>query len=216
MARTTTSSQPSFTRPGSVTYIMPKPAAATTTPSEAATKVTIHIPPGSDWTSGLHYHATHTEFLRVKSGQASVRLGSTTKIYTSSEGIIRVERGQWHEWKRAAADGEELVVEEWTDPADGQKELFFRNLNSVILDAGASRPWWLVWVPVGWWIEWQIMVICAGLDNFPVVEGASASGRLATGLGEQVARLFGAVVGLRAIYPEYTPDMVAGETKKRV
>lgn len=67
---------------------------------------------------------------------------------TPLDGVVIVPRGTVHEWRRSRAplslaageeDEEELVVREWTDPKDGQKESFFRNLNGLILDALAAE-----------------------------------------------------------------------------
>lgn len=58
-----------------------------------------------------------------------------------ADGVVVVPRGTVHEWRRSQTQRveEELVVKEWTDPKDGQKEGFFRNLNGIILDALASE-----------------------------------------------------------------------------
>ncbi|KAJ1334091.1 hypothetical protein MN608_04094 [Microdochium nivale] len=58
-----------------------------------------------------------------------------------ADGVVVVPRGTVHEWRRSQTQRveEELVVREWTDPKDGQKEGFFRNLNGIILDALASE-----------------------------------------------------------------------------
>lgn len=53
----------------------------------------------------------------------------------AEDGIITVPVNARHEWRRVENGGEELVVREWTDPEDGEKEVFFRNLNSVLLES---------------------------------------------------------------------------------
>jgi hypothetical protein len=63
-----------------------------------------------------------------------VTLNKTTRTFTPEDGIITVPRFASHEWRRANSEGEELVVKEWTGPVDGEKQIFFRNLSSVILD----------------------------------------------------------------------------------
>ncbi|KAI9880122.1 MAG: hypothetical protein M1830_005367 [Pleopsidium flavum] len=88
--RTNTTSKTSFTRPGSVTYDL-----------SARELVTIILPAGSDWNSGLHWHETHVEFLQIIKGRAEVTLNGRTRNYTPDDGIIRVERFGQHEWKRA-------------------------------------------------------------------------------------------------------------------
>ena len=195
-----------FQRPGSVTYTMP---------SSGSTTVTISLPPGSTWTSGLHWHESHTEFLQISRGTARITLHGCSRNYTAEDGVIRVEKYQIHEWKRAETEGsvdEELVVKEWTDPADGEKEVFFRNLNSVILDAAESKP--VPYLPIGWWITWQILVICYGLDNFPVFVSSAVPRRFVTYTILSVATWLGVVVGLKDRYPRYTPQTITAEGKK--
>src|SRR5690242_3345848 len=124
----------SFTRPlpNGVTYTLPSPP-------HTSPVVTITLPPHSTWTSGLHFPATHTEYLSIVKGTALVTLNGVTNTYTSSDGVITVPRYARHEWRRAPEiEEDELVVKEWTDPEDGEKEIFFRNLNSAILDATSN------------------------------------------------------------------------------
>ena len=170
--------------------------------------VTIKLPPRSTWTSGLHWHEFHTEFLSILQGTALVTLGSSTKTYDPGDGPIRVDRFTVHEWRRLppAEDpdaGVELIVQEWTDPADGEKELFFRNLNSVILDAMTSKPSLLQWMPTGLWIDWQVMVICHGYDNYPVFVGTGTLRGLVTHAWLFLVAIVGRFYGLRASYDEY-------------
>lgn len=178
--------------------------------------VTITLPAGSDWTSGLHWHETHTEFLQIIKGRAEVTFGGRTRNITPGDGIIRVERFAKHEWKRAkprarealedrgdlrqAGDAdEELVVKEWTDAEDGMKEIFFRNLNSVITEPMNED----LWLP-DLWITLQLFMIFHGLDNYPVLLGGVA-GHLMTHVVLRAARILGLILGLKPAYPEYTP-----------
>lgn len=193
-------------------FVRPAPAAVVydlSVPDQA----TITVPRGSAWTSGAHWHATHTEFLQVLAGRAAVRLGGAVlPAVGPADGVVVVPRGVVHEWQRsdrgrsrgsgaaAAAAGEgghgggedgvgaegaeeggeeeDLVVREWTDPKDGQKEAFFRGLNTIILDAVAGRP------PYGggarwsaWMVEIDLWNLFWRLDNWPVVlDGAAWPG----------------------------------------
>lgn len=121
--------------------------------------------------------------------------------------MITVSRFARHEWQRATADGEELVVKEWTDPADGAKEVFFRNLSSVIVDCTKNGP------PKEWWLTWQLFVVFWGLDNYPVLLnltwvpliGLTLEWAL-THLVLFAAVLAGRIVGLKSVYGEYTPS----------
>ncbi|MCJ1233927.1 hypothetical protein MMC14_001885 [Varicellaria rhodocarpa] len=88
------------------------------------TKIT--LPRGSTWSSGLHWHETHIEYLRVLKGSVRVRLGDTFSIISVSKAgdnkpvDVKVDQYQMHEWSRADLDGEEVVVVERTDPVDGE------------------------------------------------------------------------------------------------
>jgi len=110
-----------------------------------------------------------------------------------------------------------LVVKEWTDPADGQKEVFFRNLSSVILDCTKDGP------PKEWWLSWQLFVVFWGLDNYPVflkVAGVPLIGSLLewalTHLILVAAVLAGKIVGLRSVYAEYTPSRFLTSSAKDI
>ncbi|KAI4150340.1 MAG: hypothetical protein LQ340_004137 [Diploschistes diacapsis] len=167
---------------------------------------TITIPSGSNWTSEPHRHKSHTEYLSVKDGTALVTLGSQTQSWTASDGLITIERGVVHEWRRDPNDDGVLVVEEWTDPADGQKELFFRNLLSTMLDmtdlpSPAPAP---TWMPFDWWLTLQLFPISHEFDNSPLLYSGLA-GRPATYYILFVADLIGLMFGLRGKYKEYTP-----------
>jgi quercetin dioxygenase-like cupin family protein len=199
MPRTTTKDRSSFTRPGDVTYSLPSPAFSSPV-------VTITLPPNSKWTSGLHWHETHTEYLAIIQGSALITLNSVTKTYTPSDGIIVIPRYARHEWRRASSSDEELIVKEWTDPEDGEKEVFFRNLSSVIEDATKDRK------PNEWSLTHQLFVIFRALDNFPVLVDLSYVPVVGKGLEWAIthfvlgyAVLLGLVLGWKSVYPEYTP-----------
>ncbi|KAE8398151.1 hypothetical protein BDV37DRAFT_37087 [Aspergillus pseudonomiae] len=195
MPRTETKHTNTFTRPGEVTYILPEPPSPT---------VTIILPPKSTWTSGSHWHENHTEYLRVIQGAARVTIQNRTSTYRPSDGIITIPKFAVHEWSRVLDDdpdiNDELIVREWTDPADGLKEVFFRNLNSVIL--GHTGKGWLGSVM----FMLQLWTIFHRLDNWPVVlDGPFYTRWLLTHVVVGVGARLGAVCGLRAVYDEYTP-----------
>ena len=198
MPRTVTRHLQSFRRPDATFAFKSGPEAHVTT---------ITIPPGSRWTSEPHWHLDHTEFLNIKQGTALVTLGSKTQSLTSAAGQIIVERGVIHEWRRDSdVDDGPLVVEEWTDPADGDKELFFRNLCSSIQDmtANPSRAPPPLGLPLDWWIWWQLLLIFREFDNYPVLHYRIGSG-LTTYIVLGLAHLLGGIVGLKSWYKEYTP-----------
>ena len=198
LPRTTTYNLQVFTRPPptSVTYDL-------TTPNVAL----ITVPATSTWTSSPHWHETHTEYLEILQGTALVTLGRVTKPHTPSDGIVTVPRNTVHEWRRAAPGGEDLVVREWTDPSDGQKEVFFRMLNSFLTEPEPGRlhrfpvrlPGWMV-------VTVQMMLIFRACDNWPVVGKEGVVGWVLMRVVFGVAGVLGAVMGLKGVYPEYVDD----------
>jgi hypothetical protein len=157
----------------------------------------------------LHWHESHTEYLQVVSGTALVTLNSTTKTFTPEDGIITVPRFARHEWRRSTPEGGELVVKEWTDPADGEKEVFFRNLSSVVVDCTKYGP------PNEWCLTWQLLVVFWGLDNYPVFLQFGWVPLIGTMLEWAIthfvllaAVLAGKIVGFKSTYEEYTPKRI--------
>lgn len=222
--RTKTSERRGFNRSGptAVSYDLSRPDS-----------VTISIPPGSLWTSEPHWHETHTEYLEILQGRAYVRLGDGAREYGSQDGVVEVPRFTVHEWHRVAGDAsqQDLVVREWTAPADGQKEVFFRALNSFLteprpaslFEAPRFLPAWVTGWMENWIVMLQLFVIFRSWDNWPVMVGDDCGlvSWLATHVVLGVCSAIGHVVGLRGLYREYVPDELAvragggkGETKK--
>lgn len=144
--------------------------------------VTITLPRGSTWTSGLHWHETHTEYLQVLQGSIQVQLGDSEQVVSataSSKPEVEVPRFVWHAWQRATPhDGDDVVVVERTVPADGEKSLFFWNLNGVILDAPRMLETGVIslfpssglrTVLLDFWVMLNLFVIFHHLDNCPVL-----------------------------------------------
>lgn len=105
----------------------------------------------------------------------------------------------------------DLVAEEWTSPADFQKEVFFRNLFSTLreprFESSAS-----ILGPV--YRETQLMCVTWELDNYPVLvdfDGWKGGWRgcmergCTNGIMGLMA-LLGWGVGLRGVNKEYTPE----------
>ncbi|KAF3761721.1 hypothetical protein M406DRAFT_295403 [Cryphonectria parasitica EP155] len=144
-------------------------------------QVTITLPVGSTWTSGLHWHEDHVEYLRVLKGSVRVTIGDQT-LTISAEGEgdgdevaqVKVDRNVWHEWGRADTYADqEVVVVERTEPEDGLKAVFFWNLNGVILRGAGfvCPPYMSAWVHgvlVDAWVTLGLFVVFRELDNFPV------------------------------------------------
>jgi len=204
--------------------------------------VTITVPVSSRWTSEPHWHETHTEYLQVLQGRAYVRLGHVCREYGSDDGVVKVPRFTVHEWHRTARpqDQQDLIVREWTAPADGQKEVFFRVLNSFLTEPSPSSlfevplqsffalPPMPAWVR-GWMEDWivvlQLFVVFRSWDNWPVLGLMGDDGGwlwswlswLATHVVMGVCSAVGHVLGLRGMYSEYVPEelarLVSGERK---
>jgi len=218
----------------SLTITRPAPASVKYDLSSSHQTV-ITLPSGSTWSSGLHWHERHTEYLRVVKGSVCVVLDGRTNIVTAptamGEEAVEVEVGMYvrHEWFRAdrggEVEGEEVVVFERTEPDDGEKSIFFWNLNGVVLEAAqakkrclvAGRPSWFArlgcWV-LGWMLWIRLMVIMRALDNFPVFwsfEEYIDLGRVSTALEWLITHLVLEAVGLvgwafgvRAVGREFT------------
>ncbi|KAK3313282.1 Cupin, RmlC-type [Apodospora peruviana] len=199
--------------------------------------VTITLPSGSQWTSGLHFHQTHIEYLRVLKGSVRIRLGDENFVVTATPGSsqpleIRVGKHAWHEWGRADPNDEtEVVVVERTDPEDGEKAVFFWNLNGVILHAQRMVkprlvPGWMFGVFMEVWVSLQLFAIFGVLDNFPVVFDVRGVSGLVPGSRRDkflhwVEQLFARVVvgavamiakvlGISAVRKEFTPEAEYG------
>jgi hypothetical protein len=168
-------------------------------------KTTIALPRHSTWTSGLHFHTQHTEYLRLLRGCIFVYLDGEVKILSAKAGgdvgvhgtrgvieslEVEVPKYARHNWGRAKEYleanrslgrrprreheiedlDEDVVVEEWTDPADLGKPLFFWNLNSVTAPSThmSARQNMGRIVLGSWWIPFQLFIIFWDLDNWPV------------------------------------------------
>ncbi|RVX72605.1 hypothetical protein B0A52_04001 [Exophiala mesophila] len=188
-------------------------------------RVTITVPTGSLWTSGPHWHESHTEYLQIKQGRALVRLGPGIKEYSAQDGIIQVPRYAVHEWQRVphSEDGEDLIVQEWTIPEDGDKEAFFRMLNSFLTEQEPQKLYhvhkvvrWMVgrWVEQ-WVVMLQLFAIFQAWDNYPVFLGDDSGwiGWLTTHLVLGIASMAGLLIGVRGDYPEYTGEQTKSKEK---
>ncbi|EMT63090.1 hypothetical protein FOC4_g10013294 [Fusarium odoratissimum] len=140
--------------------------------------------------TGLHWHETHTEYLQVVQGYALVTVGDRTAIFSKDDGIITIPRYTIHQYMRADKTDEgkagkdvDLIVREWTEPGDGDKEVFFRNMISLIMDKkdGALGP-----------------------EVFGEVVQQRVRGAVTYSLMGCLV-LFGRLIGCKPQYPEYTP-----------
>ena len=105
----------------------------------------------------------------------------------------------------------DLVAEEWTDPRDGEKEIFFRNIFSTVGEAQWRERWWgggLIWL--------QMMLVMWKLDNLVVLldlggarDGSGWRGAVETATTYAFmwsAAMVGKALGLKAVNEEYTPE----------
>jgi quercetin dioxygenase-like cupin family protein len=146
MPRTNYLTRNTFTIPSQGSISLPP-----LTPPPSNHEVYITFPISSKIATGLHWHETHIEYLQIIQGVALVTLGDSTEKYTAKSGVITIPRFTVHEYQRAdsiasKAKGEireeddddgrdvDLIVKEWTDSADGEKAIFFRNVVGLILD----------------------------------------------------------------------------------
>jgi hypothetical protein len=153
--------------------------------------------------------------------------------------VIEVPRYARHEWMRASAwysrrvmhvcggkpaipvrpedVDDEVVVEEWTDPSDLGKPLFFWNLNGVVTAPEDSTlpvaQRGLRWMLGRWWVPFQLYVIFWDMDNWPVWRGTprvyesmeKPLEHVVTFLVLFVAKILGWLVGVRAVEQRRTP-----------
>ncbi|RGP67317.1 hypothetical protein FSPOR_6076 [Fusarium sporotrichioides] len=207
--------------PNAVTYDLSTPR-----------QVHITLPKASTWSSGLHWHEAHTEWLCLMKGSIWVQLGDTKETFTVNEGQkmeIQVPRYTWHEWGRSRMDDEDVEVIERTDPADGDKAIFFWNLNGVILNApkNLTDSWIISRLPsrlqglfLDLWIPLNLFVIFRYLDNVPVFLNAPKLvpvsndtvkallrniDMVVSHLVLWIASCAGGVLGLKPVQARYTP-----------
>ncbi|EWG38560.1 hypothetical protein FVEG_14915 [Fusarium verticillioides 7600] len=197
-------------------------------------QVRITLPESSTWSSGLHWHEIHDEYLKVVKGTIRVRLGDLRQVISATDGNqpeVKVPRYTWHEWQRAAPKGEEVVVIERTEPDDNDKAIFFWNLNGVILNSPkmlrdetslVSRlPSRLQGLLLDIWIPLNLFIIFRSLDNIPVFLNAPNLSRVSDNRLRSLlqnidivvshiillaASWVGWVLGLQPIQRRYTPE----------
>ncbi len=240
MTLTKTSHRPEFTRPApdSVTFAFPEYPENPNGQSSNIPSTIVTMLPGSRYTTTLHWHVTHTEYIKVISGAALITVSNKTKVCTAEDGIAVIPRYARHEWmrfdrpahllskpqrevqekwmKEQADDVIEklgkgdLVAEEWTDPRDGEKEIFFRNIFSTAGESQWRERWW-----GGVLIVLQMMLVMWELDNLIVLFdlGGAGDGSGWRGVVETAvtyafmwsAAMTGRALGLKAVNDEYTP-----------
>jgi len=170
----------------------------------------ITLPENSTWTPGLHWHERHVEYFRVVKGAVLVRSNGVLKLVTPEDGDHRIEKLVVHEFMRADSskpasekDSGEVITEEWTDPDDGIKALFFRNIFSTLED---SERYWKRWTYL------QAIYTAAHSDDWVQV----VPGRLSWASTHALyvfVRGIGGLAGLKPWQEEYTPESLRGAAR---
>ncbi|KAH9928913.1 uncharacterized protein B0H18DRAFT_1117729 [Fomitopsis serialis] len=113
-----------------------------------------HFEPGAKFDSFLHFHVSHAEYLYCEKGSIRVTIGAVVRIVGPEDGQLEIPAWTPHQ-RETLETNKETIVWERTDPNDGQKELFFRNLMSLINDYKGSLPFL------------QTFKIFSDYDNYP-------------------------------------------------
>jgi mannose-6-phosphate isomerase-like protein (cupin superfamily) len=219
---------------GSATMILPDPD---TRPNNVVTR----IPAKSQWETPLHWHETHTEYFRVTKGYAVVTVGNDTNVFGPDDGVVEILPYTIHAFSRADNPNwrhlldqnaaakkrfeglnrdwqlEDVDVEEWTSPADGAKEIFFRNGISFFADE--IRP--LICDGVQWGNVPQLaarglqsMAFQSYMDNYMLICGnlgrsssgsANAIGRYTTYAVLGISRIATSIFGWDLWQKSYVP-----------
>lgn len=85
MPRTDTSARSEFAIPngGSIKFLLPP---------GSSPEVTITLFAGSKQATGLHWHETHTEILRVTQGAACVEIDGVVRVITERDAAVAIKR----------------------------------------------------------------------------------------------------------------------------
>jgi len=127
----------------------------------------------------------------------------------------RNERALWRKKLASQVEGstnveleKDLIIIESTDPSDRDKEVYFRQILSLLEERKGGGIWETLWM------LWVFFVVFNGHDNFPVVRKVTrrfgnrvgkALESVVTHFVLNVASVLGWAVGLRSTYDEYTP-----------
>lgn len=202
MSKSITNTQNTFVRDDSTESTVSKAIFHLVDQKDRKGTTQITLPTKSVYSPGLHWHETHTEFFRVIQGRVIIVRNGIEIEVGPDDGQVRIDKFVVHNFWRAdrdrpddQKDSEDVVTEEWTDPADGLKHVFFRNIFSTIDD----QQYW------GRWLSIQALFVASHNDEFVEV----ISGRLshtATHALYLLVNLAGLVLDLKSWYPEYTPE----------
>lgn len=217
-------------------FSTPLPGAATHSVKDPS-KAHLTIPVGSAFTTGHHWHNDHAEHFKVLAGALLVTLNNKSFVVTDASPVVTVPRKARHElmrWdcpgrkghqkaaqeifkKDMLAKGESKTLEklrtqdvesdEWTTPADGEKEVFFRNICGAFLEPRTGL--------FGEVLRFvHIVIIYRGLDTSLVILDMGAEDghgwrgmveEMTWGVVSGMAGLIGGALGLHPVSEAYTP-----------
>lgn len=106
MPLTKTSHLSEFTRPPPDSATFAFPSTLMTSPYIPHTLITFRA--GATLGSQLHWHATHTEYIKVVEGATLIMVFGVTRTYTKDDGVVEVPRSARHEWMRSDRPAELL------------------------------------------------------------------------------------------------------------
>ena len=142
--------------------------------------------------------------------------------YSPESTIVTVPKGARHEWSRAdSAFGDDVIVVESTDPADGEKQVFFWCVNGTVLEGvanimGSSSN--LGKVFYDWLLWWRLCLVFRELDNWPVMLDTGIWSKAVPGVRDIESRftyvvlmmttLLGGLCGMRSVRKDFLPKEV--------
>ncbi|KAK5163346.1 uncharacterized protein LTR77_010719 [Saxophila tyrrhenica] len=165
----------------------------------------ITIPSGSTWKTGLHWHEEYDESVRVVQGRAAITISGVTRFYGPEDGTLTFPKYTVHEFGRADNSGDafdegDTVIEEWVDPEDGFKAVFFYNVIGAILESN-NKPGALDLIQIG--------TTVAYVDEFPVfVPGPFFLKYAVTHALLTTVSSIGWLMGYKPWVKEYTPEHI--------
>ena len=205
------------------------------------------VPAGSPWTSGRHWHDHHAEHWKVISGAMLISLNNKSFVVTGGSPSVTLPQKARHELMRWDCPGrkghqsaaqeafrkemlakgqskelerlsaQEVEAKETTSPADGEKEIFFRNALSALRESRSGI--------LGEILRFiHIVIIYHGLDaKMVILDMGPEDGNGWRAMVEEViwwlvvsmANLVGAVFNLKPVSKAYTPDLLVSQWKEK-
>lgn len=226
-------------------FSTPPPRAASHSFNDPS-KAHLTIPVGSAFTTGRHWHNDHAEHFKVLAGALLITINNKSFVVTDASPAVTIPRKARHElmrWDCPGREGhqnaaqeefrkimlakgqlkelekfqaQEVESEEWTTPADGEKEVFFRNMLSAV-----SEPRTGLFGQILRFVH--IVIIYHGLDTRMVILDMGADGHgwramieeMIWGLVLGMAGLIGGALGLQPVSEAYTPGPLIAKREEK-